>query len=68
MNTEAQELVKQYITETLKDVNGVSSSAFKLLELMLKVDRQLASHLHDVYEQSISSGNRYFIPADDSVN
>ena len=68
MNTEAQELVKQYIAETLKDVNGISSSSFKLLELMMKVDRNLASHLHDVYEQSISAGNRYFIPADDSTN
>jgi hypothetical protein len=68
MNTEAQELVKQYITETLKDVHGVSSSAFKLLELMMKVDRHLAVQLHEVYEQSIPAGNRYFIPADDSIN
>jgi len=68
MNTEAQELIKQYIAETLKDVNGVSSSAFKLLELMMKVDRHLAVQLHDVYEQSIQAGNRYFIPADDSLN
>lgn len=68
MNTEAQELVKQYITETLKDINGVSSSSFKLLELMMKVDRNLAIQLHDIHEQSISVGNRYFIPADDSLN
>jgi hypothetical protein len=68
MNIETQELVKQYIEETLKDVNGVPSGAFKLLEHMMKVDRHLASLLHDVYEQSISSGNRYFIPADDFIN
>ena len=40
MNQEAQELVKQYIAETLKD---------------------------EVYVQCVKAGNRYFIPADDSV-
>ena len=60
MNTEAQELVKQYILETLKDVNGVSSEAFGLLELMMKVDRHLAVELHEIYEQSIAAGKRHY--------
>lgn len=68
MNKEAQELVKQYITETLQDTTGIPSSAFSLLELMMKVDRNLASQLHEVYGQCISAGNRYFIPADDTID
>jgi hypothetical protein len=67
MNQEAQELVKQYIAETLKDVHGISSDAYSLMEMMMKVDRNLASQLHEVYVQCVKAGNRYFIPADDSV-
>lgn len=68
MNTEAQELVKQYITETLKDINGIPKDAYDLLEYMMKVDRHLASQLHEVYGQCVEAGGRYFIPADDQVN
>ena len=68
MNQETVELVKQYITETLKDVNGISNSAYSLLGHMMKVDRNLASHLHDVYGQCIEAGNRYFVPADDFID
>jgi hypothetical protein len=67
MNQEAQELVKQYITETLKDEHGISIQVYSLMEMMMKVDRNLASQLHDIYSECIRVGNRYFIPTDDSV-
>ena len=66
MNQEAQELVKQYIEETLKDTRGISSEAYSLMEMMMKVDRHLAVDLHDVYSKCVSSGKRYFIPTDES--
>ena len=62
MNTEAQELVKQYIQETLKE--GITPEAFSLLELMMRTDRNLASQLHEIYDQSVSSGNKYYIQED----
>lgn len=68
MNQESQELVKQYITETLKDIHGIPESAYSLLELMMKVDRNLASQLHEVYVECVKAGNRYFIPADDTID
>ncbi len=68
MNSETQELVLQYITETLKDVNGVPSSAHEILKYLMKVDRNFASSLHETYEQCIESGGRYFAPADDFLN
>jgi hypothetical protein len=68
MNQETVELVKQYITETLKDVNGISNSAYTLLGYMMKTDRNLASHLHDVYDQCIETGSRHFIRTDDFID
>jgi hypothetical protein len=68
MNSETQELVQQYINETLKDVNGISSSAYEILKYLMKVDRHFASSLHETYGQCIEAGNRYFVPADDFLN
>ena len=68
MNSETQELIKQYISETLKDVNGISSSSYEILKYLMKIDRNYASSLHDVYEQCFESGGRYFLPADDFIN
>jgi hypothetical protein len=68
MKQEAQELVKQYIQETLKDTNGISAQAYFLLECMMKTDRDMASHLHDVMLECQEAYNRYFIPADNELN
>lgn len=68
MNSETQALIQQYIIETLKDVNGISSSAHEILKYLMKTDRNYASSLCEIYEQSFESGGRYFVPADDFVN
>lgn len=68
MNSETQSLIQQYITETLKDVNGISSSAYEILKYIMKTDRNYASSLCEIYEQSFESGGRYFVPADDFLN
>ena len=68
MNQETQELIKQYIEETLKDTHGISVQAYSLLECMMRIDRNLASQLHDVMMQSQKAYNRYFIPAENELN
>jgi hypothetical protein len=68
MNQETQELIKQYIEETLKDTHGISAQAYSLLDCMMRTDRNLASQLHDVIAQSQKAYNRYFIPAENDLN
>jgi hypothetical protein len=68
MNQETQELIKQYIKETLKDTHGISAQAYSLLECMMKTDRNMASHLHDVMFECQEAHNRYFIPAENNLN
>lgn len=68
MNQETQELVQQYITETLKDINGISQDSYEILKYIMKTDRNFAASLYEVYEQSFESGGRYFVPANDFIS
>jgi hypothetical protein len=64
MNKEAIELVKQYVLATVSGDNTINKDAYDLLTHMLRVDRNLATALCEVYDQIEPSGPRYQIPVD----
>lgn len=59
MNKNIQELVKQYIIETVSDAQGISESSYKTLGYMMRTDREMASILYDIYENIERAGARF---------
>lgn len=61
MNKEALELVKQYVTSTLDEPNGISKEAYNILISLMQTERDFAQEMHDIVGKIDSHNNRYFL-------
>lgn len=51
MNNTTLHLIKEYITETLKDASGISLQSYDTIKNMMQENRDLALDLHDLIDQ-----------------
>jgi hypothetical protein len=61
MNKETKDTIVKYIIATLDPVYGISKEAYNLLEELMKLDRDLASELHNHYLNISCANKTYFI-------
>ena len=64
MNSTVTQLVKQYVTKTLDEPNGISADAYSILMHLMQEDRDFAMEMHDVVDKIASSKDRYFLLED----
>jgi hypothetical protein len=64
MNNTVIQLVKQYVTKTLDEPNGISTDAYNILMHLMQEDRDFAMEMHDVVDKIATSRDRYFLLED----
>lgn len=67
MNKNTVQLVKDYITKTLDEPNGISAEAYQALSALMQEDREFAMEMHDVVARIATSRDRYFLLEEDEV-
>jgi hypothetical protein len=61
MNNTVIQLVKQYVTKTLDEPNGISADAYSNLMHLMQEDRNFAMEMHSVIDKVASNKDRYFL-------
>jgi hypothetical protein len=61
MNKTTVQLVKEYITKTLDEPNGISAESYRALTALMQEDREFAMEMHDVVDRIATSKERYFL-------
>lgn len=67
MNKSTVQLVKEYITKTLDEPNGISAEAYQALTALMQEDREFAMEMHDVVDRIATSKERYFLLEEDEM-
>ncbi len=67
MNKNTVQLVKEYITKTLDEPNGISAEAYQALSALMQEDREFALEMHDVVSRIATSKERYFLLEEDEM-
>ena len=67
MNKNTVQLVKEYITRTLDEPNGISAEAYQALTALMQEDREFALEMHDVVSRIDSGKDRYFLLEENEV-
>jgi hypothetical protein len=68
MNNTTVHLVKDYITKTLDEPNGISAEAWLAMGALMREDREFALEMHDVVDRIATSKGRYFLLEEDEVS
>lgn len=63
MSKTTTELVKQYIIETTK--RPISLYAYETLSYLMREDREMASHLCDVFDKLVRNGSTFVLQESD---
>lgn len=67
MNRTTVQLVKEYITKTLDEPNGISAEAYQALTALMQEDREFAMEMHDIVDRIATSKERYFLLEEDEM-
>lgn len=67
MNPITVKLVKEYITKTLDEPNGISAEAYQALSALMQEDREFAMEMHDIVDRIATSKERYFLLEEDEM-
>jgi hypothetical protein len=67
MNKATVQLVKEYITRTLDEPNGISAEAYQALTALMQEDREFAMEMHNVIDRIATSKERYFLLEEDEM-
>jgi hypothetical protein len=68
MNKNTIKLVKDYITKTLDEPNGISTEAYQALSSLMQEDREFAMEMHDIVALIATSKGRYFLLEENALD